>query len=258
MTYRKYSNEDLQKAVDNSTSLAGVVRYFNRPQAGGTQSHLAHRIKEADIDTSHFTGQAHNKGKIFPDKRKPKEGILVMLPAGSHRTHGVHLARAMIESGIPSKCALCQITDSWNGLPIKLEVDHFDGDWLNNRINNLRFLCPNCHSQQKNSNLPSKYRNWTNPKLLCECGKNKTRLAVKCKDCFIKDKASDKKELKNSKTSPKTKIIWPDNEEIVRQVMDIGYLSYSKQLGVSDVAIRKHLKKTMAEIPTGYPKKRIF
>ncbi|HET6908430.1 MAG TPA: HNH endonuclease [Mycobacteriales bacterium] len=47
----------------------------------------------------------------------------------------------------PEVCALCGCDGSWNGRPLRLVIDHVNGDWLDNRIENLRFLCPNCHAQ---------------------------------------------------------------------------------------------------------------
>jgi hypothetical protein len=61
-----YTRDDLVAAVRASTSFAGVLRYLGRPQAGGTQSYLARRIRAEGIDVSHFTGSAHNKGVSFP------------------------------------------------------------------------------------------------------------------------------------------------------------------------------------------------
>ena len=43
-------------------------------------------------------------------------------------------------------CTVCNLSE-WNGVPITLEVDHIDGHYLNNNVDNLRSICPNCHSQ---------------------------------------------------------------------------------------------------------------
>lgn len=65
MVNRKYSDEDIQNAVKNSTSIMGVLRFLGVKESGGSHSHISRRIKKSNIDTSHFTGSAHNKGKTF-------------------------------------------------------------------------------------------------------------------------------------------------------------------------------------------------
>ena len=58
------------------------------------------------------------------------------------------------------KCEYCGL-DSWNNLPISLQVHHKDGDSLNNLLDNLELLCPNCHAQTENY-----------------CGKNKASIGI--------------------------------------------------------------------------------
>ena len=152
----KYTKELLEEAVQNSTSVAGVLRYLGLRQAGGTQSYIGRAIKKFEIDTSHFGGQAHNRGKVSPNRKRPQD-ILVRLPKGSPRTRRSQLLRALLESDVKYVCA-CGVGDMWNGRPITLEINHIDGDFLNNLISNLEFLCPNCHSQETHSNMPWKYR----------------------------------------------------------------------------------------------------
>ncbi len=55
-----------------------------------------------------------------------------------------------MESGVPYRCIGCGIDGAWRGNPLTLDVDHIDGDFNNNQIDNLRFLCPNCHRQTPN------------------------------------------------------------------------------------------------------------
>jgi hypothetical protein len=146
----KYTKELLEEAVSNSTSVAGVLRWLGLKQAGGTQSYIGKRIKHFGIDTSHFVGQAHNKGKSFPAKRKSYSEILIVKSEGSHKTKTSQIRRALIEYGIEHQCSECKVKPLWNGKILVLQVDHKDGDWLNNQVSNLRFLCPNCHSQTPN------------------------------------------------------------------------------------------------------------
>lgn len=152
----KYTEDALRDAVAQSYSYANVLRLLGLKQAGGTQSYISTKVKSLGIDTSHFTLQAHNKGKTSP-RRKNWQETLVVMPVGSFRQRASQLRRAMIESGITHECVGCGVGSTWNGKNLTLEVDHIDGDWYNNQRNNLRFLCPNCHSQEADTN-----RSWKN------------------------------------------------------------------------------------------------
>lgn len=142
----KYTREILQEAVDNSTSMAGVMRYLGvaRP-SGGLHAHLRRRIDQFGIDTAHFR-RVHNKGGRSPHRMRPS-AILIERPDGSKREKPELLRRALRESGHSYACAACGMHDVWQGRPITLHVDHINGNILDCRIHNLRFLCPNCHSQ---------------------------------------------------------------------------------------------------------------
>ena len=63
---RKYTKELLEPLVEESTSIAQVIRKLGLKQAGGTQAHVSRRIKEYELDTSHFLGQGANCG---PNKK---------------------------------------------------------------------------------------------------------------------------------------------------------------------------------------------
>ncbi|TYC75000.1 HNH endonuclease signature motif containing protein [Streptomyces sp. CB01881] len=140
-----YTRELLQEAVSACRSVAGVVRFLNQRQAGGTQAHIGRRIKALGIDTSHFTGQAHSRGKQGPT-RIPAERLLTRRPWDAKRLPGVRIRRALGELGRPELCEGCGTGPEWQGRPLTLEVDHISGDWSDNRPGNLRLLCPNCHA----------------------------------------------------------------------------------------------------------------
>jgi 5-methylcytosine-specific restriction endonuclease McrA len=143
---RKYTDELLRRAVKESTSIAGVLRYLGLNQAGGTHAHISRTIKAFGIDTSHFV--RHQNGS--DNQRRGPSDILIRLQYGSRRTKPPMLRRALVEIGRPYRCALCANPGEWRGRPLRLEVDHVDGDYHNNSADNLRFLCPNCHTQTDN------------------------------------------------------------------------------------------------------------
>lgn len=147
VVHRKYTRELLTEAVEASSSVAGVLRFLGLNQAGGTHSHISRTIKFFELDTSHFRRGlpiARHHARLMPEQ------ILIMLPVGSRRARPHMLTRALVESGMPYQCAICGCDGWWQGMPLTLEVDHIDGDYCNNLLANLRFLCPNCHRQTAN------------------------------------------------------------------------------------------------------------
>lgn len=149
MTKYKYTTEMLEEAVAKSFSVAAVLRELGIAPAGGNQSHIKRRIIAAGIDMSHFTGQAHLRGKKSPSRRLP-EDVLVLEDPSKWKTKTSQLRTALLSIGRDHVCESCGVGSEYNGKPLVLEIDHVDGHSYDNREHNLRFLCPNCHSQQTN------------------------------------------------------------------------------------------------------------
>ena len=141
----RITDEQLAEAVAASEGVMGVLRYLGIREAGGSHSHYSRRIKALGLDTSHFLGATWNKGKKFPPKRNADQ-ILIKRESGG-RGRAKELKRALLEKGVKHECSLCGQGPEWRGNPLTLDVDHINENWLDDRIENLRFLCPNCHSQ---------------------------------------------------------------------------------------------------------------
>jgi hypothetical protein len=146
MTHAKYTRGILSEAVAASTSMADVLRHLGLRQNGGAHAHLRRRIDQLGIDTSHFLREADFRGLVSTRRRSHTE-ILVVRPVDAKREKALALRRALKEAGRAYLCAECGIADNWNGRPLTLHVDHIDGQFWDCRLENLRFLCPNCHSQ---------------------------------------------------------------------------------------------------------------
>ncbi|MEV5382037.1 HNH endonuclease [Streptomyces sp. NPDC052721] len=139
------AHEELRAAVTESISIAETLRRLGRPDTDTQRALLRQWVAEQGISTAHFLGQAHQRGKTRTDRARRPEDILVKHD-GRRRTRTHLLRRALREVGVPEECAECGVGPEWCGQPMTLEVDHIDGDWSDDRRENLRLLCPNCHA----------------------------------------------------------------------------------------------------------------
>lgn len=144
MSKFKYSDDEFSAIVKNSISVRGALATMGLKEAGGNYRTFHARIKKLNIDTSHFTGQAYLKGKTHNwNKKSTLEEILI---EGSSYKSSELRVRLIKENVFLNECSRCHLTE-WMGDKISLHLDHINGDNTNNKLENLRILCPNCHSQ---------------------------------------------------------------------------------------------------------------
>ncbi|WP_405617525.1 HNH endonuclease [Streptomyces sp. NBC_01508] len=139
------SPAELCEAVGRSRSVAETLRRLGRPDNSRQRARLRGWVADDGLSTSHFLGQAHQRGNPSPTPARRAEDILVKRE-GKTRSRTVLLRRALLDIGVVLRCAGCGTGPEWNGLPMTLEVDHINGDRSDDRAENLRLLCPNCHA----------------------------------------------------------------------------------------------------------------
>ncbi|MDT0546813.1 MULTISPECIES: HNH endonuclease [Streptomyces] len=136
----RHSESRLREVVAYSASVAEVVRHLGISPVGGNQAHIGRRIAALGLDTSHFSARPPRR------PRRPVRDRLVLGSPSDGRVSGKRLREELIRRGVPQMCAMCGTGPEWNGKPLRHEVDHISGDWWDNRPDNLRLLCPNCHT----------------------------------------------------------------------------------------------------------------
>ena len=141
MKLRKYDQPKLEKAVKNSTSLRQVLEILGVAPYGGNYEVLRRAIRHFNLDTSHFTGQCWNKGKSVG----PKQPLQRFLNNETRITSYKLKSRLLAEGILKPLCSCCGRVE-WLNQPIPLELDHINGNRSDNRLLNLRLLCPNCHA----------------------------------------------------------------------------------------------------------------
>jgi Zn finger protein HypA/HybF involved in hydrogenase expression len=145
----KYTKEELEISVSKSLSIAQVCRELSIRPVGGNYKTINIMLKKNNININHFTGKGWNTGTRYKTFSK-KQSLSEILVENSTYSNTNSLRKRLIKENIKEyKCERCENT-IWLNQPIKLELNHINGNNMDNRIENLEILCPNCHSMTSN------------------------------------------------------------------------------------------------------------
>lgn len=145
MSKRKWTDEQFIEAVASSLSYAEVIRKIGLKPAGSNYDTVKRKISELNLDTTHMTGQAWNKGDKYRPI-KPARPLSEVLVEHSTWVNTNNLRKRLLKEGIKKPVCECCGRSEWMGKPIALELHHINGIKDDLRIENLMILCPNCHA----------------------------------------------------------------------------------------------------------------
>ena len=206
MSVKKVSIEEIKKFIVECESYSQLAKKLGLFESGSTITRLKEKVQENGIDTSHFTGQRWSKGKTTLDDSRIKALVKTeeeMFCENSRANPSTIKSIIIKKKLLPYVCAICNIEPFWNEKILKLQMDHINGIRSDHRLENLRMLCPNCHSQTETY-----------------CAKNKKR------------KYPTKEEI----------IKAVENTESIKQAIDVLGINNSNRLKLSKLLKEENLK----------------
>lgn len=219
---------EFQDLLNTSSSFVDILIKVGLNPYNGNHKTLNHRIKEGGFDISILEknrkkNQERHMKSLLEKRNYTLEDVLVKNSGFSRK----NLKNKILEHKLLSyECYICKNKGEWLGKSLSLHLDHINGINNDNRLENLRFLCPNCHSQTDTY-----------------CGKHRKKIH-KCIDC---NNVINKKHIRCVKCAPKANGLNRRKFEITKEELENLVSKYpmtqiGKMFGVSDNAIRKRCK----------------
>lgn len=225
------SKEELLSMINDSNTINEVLRKIGVLGRGSNHKTFKKKCEKEGIDLSELRSRITEYYKQRPVVvAKSFDDVLVEDSSYSPGS----IKRRLLKAGILKNiCAECGLGTTWNKKQMTLIMDHINGVHTDNRLENLRMLCPNCHSQTNTY-----------------AGRNAIRPVVD------PNRKKDNCKLCNKQIGPKTKnqlcvvcssamqrrVERPAKEELEQLLKDNTLVALGKKYGVSDNAVRKWMK----------------
>lgn len=237
----KVSSEKFCEIVKQSNTITEILERFGLNNRGGNYQTLKKRIEEENVDISHIKlGSGCNKGRILLKKRTPLDKILIKGSTYSRQSLKIRLIQ---EGLLKNCCVICGLKPEWNGKSLSLVLDHINGIYNDNRLENLRLLCPNCNSQTPT--FAGKNIKLKRDRLFC-------LICTEPLSKFFKTNICNRCRNQQPRLN-RRKVERPSKEELERIIWLKPTTHIAKELGVSDKAIEKWCKAyKIQKPPRGY------
>ncbi len=220
-TYRGYTDEQVIAAAAEVKSMAQLLAKLGLKVAGGNYANMKRILQRLDLTCDHWRGQAWNKDQQLKDWSEYTQ---------------VSSAKPHLIKKRGHKCERCN-REKWEGELIPIEIDHINGDRTDNREENLKLYCPNCHA------LTPTWRGRNNRGYKVE--QTERQIAIAKQKRKIKPKIDKPKADPQWRTKPKPhlrKVVRPEKEELEQMIKNMTWTAIGKEHGVSDNAVRKWAK----------------
>lgn len=172
--------------MENST-VSGVLRALGLATSGGRNyQRVRDRVQDLGLCTDHWVGHRRGSGRLGPRTKRSFVDLLVAKAPRSTSTS--FIKRKIMKAGLlPEVCSICGLGPVWQGQPLVLALDHINGDHRDFRLENLRLLCPNCHSQTPTF---AGRRHRTSTVVCSSCGGYKATSSGVCRTCRAKQRSA--------------------------------------------------------------------
>lgn len=211
----KLDTTQLKELVLKASTLTEILHHFNLSNRGGNFRTLKNRLKEDQIDFSHIKlGTGHNKGRKFLTVGLTKEEALQQVFTRGSKKSSHTVKRYLRKFSLIPEACVCGLTSTWCNRPLVLQLEHKDGDHTNQQLDNLAWLCPNCHSQTSTF-----------------AGRNNSTHKVKPGVANPRWRNLPKPETR--------KVTRPEKELLAKLVKTMTFTALGQKYGVSDNAVRK-------------------
>lgn len=256
---RGYTEAEFISAWNSARNKGEVLSGLNLWGYGGNYNTLNRTAKILNLSDDHFDPK-HIRRSIVAWNKIPTGQILV---ENSNISSISRLRKRLIAEGFKEeKCEICSLSE-WMGGKIPLDLDHINGISNDNRIENLRIICKNCHGQTPTYGGKNKKSHKINieakKEAIARRGKIKNqkeiiRLSRTCSDCpsLIDPRSKGRcKPCTDKVLGEGTKASYPEINVIIENIETMGYEAYGRILGVSGNAVKKHLRnRDLTELPS--------